>query len=346
MKTITWIEFRDIVLPRFTTKNCDIKRAIHQQLNNLENKNPEYSWIDFAIAAKEFCYLKRTPTSEFRGNLSQGRGSKEIAAGIYFWSHSVIGLEEYALSVDHVMLDGKSFAEYFPNLKIQKTTKFDDFDKPLAFLDNSLVELISPEMELLKDILENVDIKNSRDLAPIILLNQVEDIMNSSTVLFDGHADLYQLRNSFGQVTNWVEQERVDKSSTNSFEWTVTYPLKEKKLNILKNGFNFVLIRPDGTRVASSALHAINSWLVSIWKLLHDKVIKPKDIQVIIRYILIFASCHRSSFMKMYFSDDAAKIDIVIRMAIEQAAIAGINLLDYNPIDEEYLHHYNAVRPY
>ncbi len=260
---------------------------------------------------------------------------------MYFWLHSNKGLEKYARSVDKVLLKGKLFSNYFPDLSIPIVRDFQEFEKPPPLIELNTSVTVAPEIEALRDLLENIDLTKSRDLAAVVLLLTIEDIMNQSTLMFKGKSDLFQFRNSFAQLTDWVDPERVNEESTNAFEWTTTYQ-GEKKFFEIKKGFNFVLIRPDGTRLVSSTLHAVNSWLVSIWELHRDKVIEPKDFQVFLRYILIFAACGRSKFLKMYFKDDVGKIDRVIRMAIEQAAITGIDLTDYNPIDEEYLHYYNT----
>lgn len=118
--------------------------------------------------------------------------------------------------------------------------------------------------------------------------------------------NISQWRNRFGDFTKFIDNRR------------------------------FVMVRSDGSRISTDALHRIESWFLKLWLLFRDDVLQEKNIELFIRYLVVFAQANRSDFLHFYFNDSEAKIHKVLGLAIERTKKADLKIRDYKHLDRIY----------
>ena len=338
MKEIGWANFYEIVRNKFASVKCPIKKALHTQLLILADGQPWDSFIEQARSNAPVAW--NTESKSFKDNLGRGSGDLTMTVALYFWLHTTEGLKSYASEIDKVAFE-QDFEEEFNDLRLPVTRKLGEFGPSMAYKHNLPAALPEGEVQALRDFLENTDPSNQKYPTLVRLTFEIEQIMDSQATRLHGSDSVFTFRNSLAQ-SNWLSPEEIEAISHNSLDWRTR--IKEYgDFAKLVDGHNYVLVREDGTRVTSAALHSINSWFGCLWKLLLDEIIEPRDLDLFLRYILVFAQYERSRYLKFYFNDDAGKIDYVFQKAIERIHQRDLDLRDYNPIDDQYRQYFFSI---
>ena len=340
MKEVGWADFHEKVKHRFLSDRCPVRKAIYAQLIIIADKDGD--WATHIESAKRNAPVDWgiTGSASLKQNFRRGQGDRNIATAIYFWFHSTEGLKSYAQQVD-VAAFGQAYEEEFNDEYFCITQKFQE-EEHLNENDSATTpEYPGVDIDSLKKFLKKADLKKQKYPSLILLMIEIEEVLQMSATL-SPKGTILRFRGALNQGY-WLKPENIIKKSPDSFKWEVKNG-RRKKFSVREAGSNFVLVKDDGTRVSSDALHGIHTWLKNIWLLYTDGIIKLVDIDIFIRYILVFVQYRRSDYIKDYFNDDAGKIDIVLRLAVRRAKQLGLNLRDYTPIDEEYRNYYHSIK--
>ena len=85
------------------------------------------------------------------------------------------------------------------------------------------------------------------------------------------------------------------------------------------DGDNFVLIRADGTRLSSRALHESLLWFRRVHRACEARVLRPADLGILWRYIVPYAQARRYAFFRNYFSPyDWSEMSFICEVAFRQ----------------------------
>lgn len=341
MRDIGWSQFFKLVEPKFEAQNCKVRKAIYQELCLLAEKDGG-SWEEFSEAAKEEVPVNwATSGTSLKDSFRRGAGSKKIAAAIHYWFHTTRGLKSYAWSVDDVVF-GDKLENTRPDLKIRATRDFfpqfrAESEGQVAPM-NAVGLLPAHELEDIRAVLKASKTGECRALTLAQMTIWIEDIMQMKGALFPGSDEPQIFRTCFVKYEDWIVEDDIDLKTDAIVTWETKFrrPLDRQKFSIQVDGSYFVLIKRNGIRVSTGALHALNSWFSTLYQLLHDRVLEPRDIDMFLRYLMIFMICKRSEFLKFYFRDEGAKIDFVLRTAIDRAIRINLKLHNFTPLDDEY----------
>jgi len=278
-----------------------------------------------------------------KNNFRRGAGARKIAAAIYFWFHSFERYKSHAVEIDRIVF-GKPFSEAFPDLKIP--TKSSEALKTTAQLSSSPASVNLPDVSDLRSRLDVLDLKNQRFACLVQLAIQIEEIMGRKELLLANSRELSETRGCFALKNAWIDPDSLRSVQAPVDKWYTTHrkPVQLTEFSLKRFGRKFIAIDVVGTRLSTNVLHQINTWFSLLFQLLNEEVLKPKDIDVVIRYILVFASFRRAAFMKFYFNDEAEKFEYVLRSALSRAAYLDLNLRDYGPLDEEYRQYFHLSK--
>ena len=340
MKEVGWADFHEKVKHRFQSDRCPVRKAIYAQLITVADKDGD--WAPYIESAKRNAPVNwsTTGSASLKQNLRRGQGNKKIATAIYFWFHSTEGLKSYARQVD-IAAFGQAYEEEFNDEYFRITQKFREEETLNQNESTTTPEYPGIDIDSLKHFLKKIDLKKQKYPSLILLMIEIEEVLQMSATL-SPKGETLRFRGALNQGY-WLMPENIIKNSPDSFKWKTTIS-RHEDFSVREAGSNFVLVKDDGTRVSSDALHGIHTWLKNIWLLYTDGIIKLADIDIFIRYILVFVQYRRSGYIKDYFNDDAGKIDIVLRLAVRRAKQLGLNLRDYTPIDEEYRNYFHSIK--
>jgi hypothetical protein len=163
--------------------------------------------------------------------------------------------------------------------------------------------------------------------------NQIVDLFNERLARIEnnGSFELFRFRNVLNHASWDANFENAQ--------------LSERHMYV--DGDNYVLIRDDGARLSSQALHETVVWFRRVRRALDLGVITVPDLLIFWRYILPFAQSQRYRFFRKYFArydwEDLAYIcDLTFRQYYRKAGAMPANMV--RAFDEEFLREVGIAR--
>lgn len=334
MEYIDWKTFDASLNGRFISRSkCPLRLCIYRQLDLIADTY-NIRWALALSEAKLLTYVSsNTSADSIRDSLQKGKGSKELAGAIFYWIHSITGLEKFAEEIDKVAFRVE-FQVEFPNYEFEIVNDIKELSGTVRPTSPDL-EIPSADLNKLKNLIGSFEIGKQKYPSLVMLTIQIEEIMRRKCLHMPYKDGLYNFRYNFTLRKPWVHPDELIQGGLNAADWKVKL---EGQPSFLKeiDGRKFALINKDQVRVDSDTLHDIDSWFGAISRLYIDKIIKPRDLDIFLRYLIVFASNKRGRYLQHYFNDDGEKFNIVLRLAVIRAAVKGINLRDYKQLDEDY----------
>ncbi len=324
---ITFSRFREEVEPAIKDKAEQFKRAVIRQMKLLgkpETGKGHNDWIADAFESANITY--KGSFHNLASSLSKGRGATIGAIAIYYWLYCDRRRAEVAYAIDMLIFDRERyFASHFR------------YDTPVVDPIEVLAEIFAGEpiadrlnVERLRRFFDTYTISEQLYPCVLLLLLEVENILSSKEARIGPGQELASFRNVCDQQF-WIDLRLAEQPSYMPADWTYKgIPVLEHK-----DGANFILIREDGSRVSSDALHKMNSWFLKVWELRDRDVFDDDALDLFLKYILTFCGFGRSDWFKFYFTEPD-RLHAVFEASVRRARKLRFRTRTYGHLDPLY----------
>lgn len=333
MPRIEFSFFRELVQNKIQGKNCEVKKAIGRQLE-LIGKPQEllpskgrggYAIFTDAAAFVAGLHWEGEANALIDNYRKRGSGNAPMAIALWYWLYLHSNRRSYAHAVTKVAFgEAKILDVHFDldpanelSVLLRRSTSNEDEVGPLV------------DINMLGQFLDTFLIRKQTDPCLMIALSDMERILEPMSALRDGKPA--SLRSVLNQ-SPWINIGEIDTSNPDATTWV----FRDQPLLAPHNGANYARIREDGARISTNALHQINSWLIVLWQLNDSETIPEDKLDILLRYLLVLCSDNRSTYLEIYFPDDAGKMDKVFSAAARRAYAVGLDPRDYRTLDQPY----------
>lgn len=339
MPTLSFAQFQQKIDGKMTGpkgnmagSNCAIKREISNQFASPFFSDDQRSDA-FEAAKKSAGISSDSEYDYFFSNLSRGSGSSVIAAALWYWLHLQPDRSDNALAIDRIALGGISFEQRF-RIGVFIRDEITEYSSSAAGED-AHAESFPEDVDARFELLNAAWLANQEYPSIILLLKEIEQIFAKKDVHYGDRPDgLYTVRSVMDQ-REWIETEVFEKTyhdSQSMSDWVGPHGNFER----WHDNRRFILVRDDTVSISTDALHEIELWFLKLDLLLRDGVLQPKNFDLFLRYVMVFACSNRSGFLKFYFVANKEKIHRVMENAVRRAAELGWDIRDFRNMDEPF----------
>lgn len=184
--SISFKNFFEKIKPLMKGKKCPVKREIAKQIFSL---NKDKKWSE-KVVEQAFKLALLNPfekdAAELLRSFQRGTGSKEYAATLYYFLHSLPLYNEHAKSIDYVAFEEETFEQRF-GLQVFSFEYDKTESEPSATSDAT----IQAEIDKLRSRLEEACLAAQEYPSLILLLDEITNIFELNDVHYDGQEGFF-----------------------------------------------------------------------------------------------------------------------------------------------------------